>query len=186
MRKDLFKVGVSFLRILYLLYFKAMFVFSQSRIRLFVHIKTDLRCKIIQEQNLFFQYLLPSSLVSFAFSNFSAKLDVICFLSAAVHLYRFKRDGESFLFTLVNPFGSNPVKITCKPDASGGIWCHRGYGPTFGSSAQHKLVIWKDGTSRYVGGDRGFTCPLNAESKTYFTGKDPLEIDELEVYEVNF
>ncbi|XP_068727381.1 uncharacterized protein [Montipora capricornis] len=101
---------------------------------------------------------------------------------------KFKSDGESFLFTLVNPFGSNPVKITCKPDASGGIWCHKSYGPAFGSYTHDVFVIWgtNNGRGHYYGGDHGFTCLPNAKSKTYFTGKDPLEIDELEVYEVNF
>ena len=157
-----------------------MFVFSQSKIRLSVHIKTDLRCKIIQE---FFQYSLPSSLLFSAFSNLSAKLEVITFLSTGD---KFKSDSESFLFTLVNPFGSNPVKIACKPDASGGIWCRQSTGPAFGTSSHYDLMIWENGISRYFGGGRGFTCPLNANSQTHFTGNNRLEIDELEVHEVNF
>ncbi|XP_068727105.1 uncharacterized protein [Montipora capricornis] len=100
-----------------------------------------------------------------------------------------KPDGESFLFTLVNPFGSNPVKITCKPDADGGgILCSQGLGPSFGIYTHGDLLIWNERnqsiSSLNVGG--GFTCPVNANEKTYFTGKNLLEIHELEVFEVNF
>ncbi|XP_068676944.1 uncharacterized protein [Montipora foliosa] len=96
-----------------------------------------------------------------------------------------KLDNEAFLFTLVNPSGSNPMKITPKPDAAAGIRCYHGFGPSYGTSTYYDLQIWNGSASNLDLG-YGFTCPPNVDKKSYFTGKTPLTIDELEVFEVNF
>ena len=122
-----------------------------------------------------------SSLVSF----FGYECETLTnFLSAAVD-FTATPDSESFLFTLVNPSGSNPVKIIPKQGAGGGIRCRQSCGPSFGTSIYYDLQIWDGSPSSDLELGYGFTCPLNTNKETYFTGKGRLEIDELEVYEVN-
>jgi len=93
-------------------------------------------------------------------------------------------DSQSFLFTLVNPSGNRPIKITPKPDAA--ICCSSIHGPTFGgaSTSSFDLLVYGGGgwTSQLDLG-YGFSCPANV--KTYFTGKLTSAVSELEVFKVN-
>ncbi|XP_078353592.1 uncharacterized protein LOC144638249 [Oculina patagonica] len=95
-------------------------------------------------------------------------------------------DRKSFLFTLVNPSGNEPVKITPRL-RDGGIMCDIDMGPSFGSSTTgYDLVVWNHNASTSLFNlGCGFTCPENASNTTYFTGKNPSEISELEVFKVS-
>ena len=99
-----------------------------------------------------------------------------------------KADSDAFLFTLVNPGGNGSVKINLKSGQNGGIRCHRDLGPTFGTSNYYDFQLWSKGNSNLSNLDlgHGFTCPPNVDKKTYFSGKTPLSLDEVEVFEVNF
>jgi len=90
-------------------------------------------------------------------------------------------DSQSFLFTLVNPSGNQPIKITPKPVAA--IRCASNYGPAFGNSTLSHLHVYaptgRGGghgvtytTFLYLG--QGFTCPKNVNNATYFTGVLPI------------
>lgn len=92
-------------------------------------------------------------------------------------------DGQAFLFTLVNPSGSGPVKISLAPGASGGIRCNQATGPHFGTKDCYDLRIWNGSYSNLDLG-HGFTCPENEYRDTYFTGKSPFQVDELEVFKI--
>ena len=96
-----------------------------------------------------------------------------------------KADSQSFLFTLVNPSGIEPTKITPKPGASGGIRCQRDLGPAFGSNAYYDLQIWNVESAGRLGLGFSFKCPQNANKSTYFTGQNPFEINEVEVFKVH-
>jgi len=101
-------------------------------------------------------------------------------------------DSQSFLFTLVNPSGNQPIKITPKPVAV--IRCASNHGPVFGDSTFSDLRVYAP-TGR--GGGHGvtyttcldlgygFTCPKNVSNATYFTGVNPSKVSELEVFKVN-
>ena len=98
-------------------------------------------------------------------------------------------DSKSFLFTLVNPSGNQPIKITPKPDAA--IRCSYNDGPAFGDSTFSDLQVYAP-TGRsgghcvtYLSVGHGFTCPKNVNKETYFTGVNPSEVSELEVFKVN-
>ena len=97
--------------------------------------------------------------------------------------YDFKviADSQSFLFTLVNPSGTEPMKLTSKPRA--GIRCWSSVGPTFGNKEHYDLIISAAG---YLSLGHGFTCPENVNRETFFCGESPFEISELEVFKVNF
>lgn len=88
----------------------------------------------------------------------------------------------------MNPSGTEPVKIIPKPDAPGGIRCQSVWGPTFGTDRFYDLrVLHKESSGSVVNNldlGYGFTCPQNADKRTHFTGKNPFEIDEMEVFKV--
>jgi len=98
-------------------------------------------------------------------------------------------DSQSFLFTLVNPSGNQPIKITPKSGAA--IRCANNHGPAFGNSSYNDLRLYTfpnvHGVSHvsYLDLGHGFTCPENVNKKTYFTGADPSDVSELEVFKVN-
>ncbi|XP_078353557.1 uncharacterized protein LOC144638224 isoform X3 [Oculina patagonica] len=95
-------------------------------------------------------------------------------------------DSQSFLFTLVNPSGNEPVKITPNTDAS--IKCYSSLGPSFGKNQYCDLVVWShlfNPRVGYLALGYGFKCPKNVHSGEYFTGKSLFDISELEVFKVN-
>lgn len=108
---------------------------------------------------LFIVYCLASSLITFA-------------------------DTESFLFTLVNPAGNQPVKFTSKP--GGGIRCCGGRGPAFGNKSYYDLKIWDGNQAGYLDLGYGFIFPSSENKTGYFTGSDGFVVTELEVYKVGF
>ena len=113
------------------------------------------------------------------------KLKLVFFLLTAAN-FTGTPDSESFLFTIVNPSGSNPARIIPKQGVEAGIRCCQSCGPSFGTSTHYDLQIWKGSAGGYLDLGYGFTCPPNINKGTYFTGKSPFEIDELEVFEVDF
>lgn len=94
-------------------------------------------------------------------------------------------DSKSFLFTLVKPSGNQPIKITPKPGAA--IRCASNHGPTFGFASYNDLRLCTGRLSyvSYLDLGHGFTCPENVNKNTYFTGVDPSDVSELEVFKVN-
>jgi len=102
-------------------------------------------------------------------------------------------DSQSFLFTLVNPSGNQPIKITPNPSAGAGIHCESYSGPSFGHGSTSSdlrvcLLTRKDGGVSYVSYlsvGHGFTYPKNVNNNTYFTDENPSKVSELEVFKVN-
>ena len=92
-------------------------------------------------------------------------------------------DSQSFLFTLINPSGNEPIKINPKPNAA--IRCKSDTGPTFGDSLTHyDLRVWYLDNSSFLDLGYGFTCPENVNRKTYFAGESRFQVSELEVFKV--
>ena len=110
----------------------------------------------------------------------------ICFLYSAIDI-KVITDRLSFLFTLVNPSRTEPMKLPSKPGAS--IRCRSDLGPGFGTKDYYDLKVSKpsiSSASNYLTLGNGFTCPENVDKNTFFCGKNPFEISELEVFKVNF
>ena len=97
-------------------------------------------------------------------------------------------DDKSFLFTLVNPSGNEPLKLSAKPKC-GGIRCRNDLGPRFGTSDINDLCLWQLSPSiSFTGGlnlGNGFSCPQGKDKNTFFTGRSPFNINELEVFKVS-
>ena len=89
-------------------------------------------------------------------------------------------DSQSFLFTLVNPSGNQPIKITPKTGAA--IRCASDAGPTFGdSNGYYALQVgMREDRSHGVSYNShlflgyGFTCPENVNLKHLFHGGEPI------------
>jgi len=96
----------------------------------------------------------------------------------------FVSDSQSFLFTLVNPSGSEPTKIA--QDGSAGIWSERNWGPTFSAGSRLALCVRCEESCGRLNLRSGFLCPPNANPNTYFAGKSPFEISEMDVFKVHF
>ena len=93
-------------------------------------------------------------------------------------------DSQSFLFTLVNPSGNEPIKINPKPVAA--IRCCSDIGPSFGDSTIHNdLTVWHPFGGSCLALGYGFTCPENVNRNTYFAGVNPFQVSELEVFKVS-
>ena len=98
-----------------------------------------------------------------------------------------KTDSSSFLFSLVNPSGSEPVKLN--PKSGGGIRCTPRSGPIFGTSVGYDLETWNSdfiGCPSYLDLGYGFERPESVNKNKFFFGSSPFDIDELEVFKVNF
>ena len=131
--------------------------------------------------------ILETIFVRKSFNNYLLVFLLLGFLYSASS-WKAIPDSQSFLFTLVNPSGNQPTKITPKPDAA--IRCKSDCGPTFGDSTQYYgLRVWaRDYRRSYTSHldlGYGFTCPENVHVGTYFTGVNPFEVSELEVFKVN-
>ena len=96
-------------------------------------------------------------------------------------------DNQCFLFTLANPSGTEPIKITPKRGAAVGIRCGTSLGPRF--IEKNNVLDVDEGGSGLIGTQdlsSGFLCPQNADHKTFFTGKQKFNVTELEVFQVDF
>jgi len=104
---------------------------------------------------------------------------------------KFKADDLSFLFALISPSGTQPIKLSAKPSAdqhSGGILCRTSMGPCFGSKNYFgiKLCDAIDGNDFLRDGSRAaFICPSNV-TLSCFTPEVHFDISELEIFKVNF
>ena len=110
----------------------------------------------------------------------------ICFLYSAD---RNKTDAHSFLFTLICPSVTQPIKLSAKPSADpdhGGILCRTSMGPCFGNKSYFDLKISNAGEGNdYLRlGSTAFTCPSNVTLT--FTPEKDFNISELEIFKVNF
>ena len=131
--------------------------------------------------------ILETIFVRKSFNNYSLVFLLLGFLYSASS-WKAIPDSQSFLFTLVNPSGNQPTKITPKPGAA--ILCKSKYGPAFGNSNTFvDLQVWtRVNPVSYISSfdlDYGFKCPANVNKTTYFTGVSQSEVSELEVFKVN-
>ena len=90
--------------------------------------------------------------------------------------------SQSFLFSMVNPFGVVPSKMPLVKDQQHGIICGSSYGPTFGGG--HDLHVSNnantDGASY---SNLGHTYQLPAgQHNAFFTGDGNFNVTDYEVF----
>jgi len=89
----------------------------------------------------------------------------------------------SFLFSLVNPSGLSPTKMTLKPgEETYAICCRSDFGPTFGRG--HDLVIVNEPNSKDSWGslNNSYQCPFGENGTTFLTGNENFTVSEMEVF----
>ena len=108
---------------------------------------------------------------------------LLCYFLHLASSWKAIPDSRSFLFTLVNPSGNEPIKINPKPGAA--IRCWSNSGPVFGDSSYFDLYVGIQGGGSGLSLGNGFTSPENVNRNTYFTGVSSFHVTELEVFKVN-
>ena len=71
------------------------------------------------------------------------------------------------------------------PESYFALRCVNDWGPTFRNTSCCDLVVWHPEHGSYLDLGDGFTSPENFIGKTCFTGVNPFEVSELEVFKVN-
>ena len=142
----------------------------------------------LKDQKSYYQNkgLIPTlSNPSFVRNSFhDTVLLVLFYFLYLVNSWKAIPDSQSFLFTLVNTSGNEPMKLNPKPGAA--IRCRSNTGPTFGNSnLRYDLTVWVTKDGSYLDLGYGFTCPENVNRKTYLAGASPFQVTELEVFKVN-
>lgn len=104
---------------------------------------------------------------------------------------QFKADSDAFLFTLVDPGGNGPQKMSRSPGVNGGIQCGRSWGPSFGLGQFYhydlRFVGQQDKFIGYFDFGGGFEHPSNMDRwRSYPLPEGYLSINELEVFQVQF
>ena len=85
------------------------------------------------------------------------------------------------------------MMIKPKQGAEAGIRCDIKRGPSFGIPQYFDLEVWNlfNATNprnawSHLDLGYGFNHPEGVDKRVYFTGNSPFEVDELEVFTVNF
>ncbi|XP_068760221.1 uncharacterized protein [Montipora capricornis] len=97
-------------------------------------------------------------------------------------------DFLSFLFSLVKPSNSEPIKIPVKPDGNGGIGLRNDFGPTFASTSCTDLYVLSSGSGNMICKANLGGCFSNPEgygrNATFFTGENQFKVTEMEVFKI--
>lgn len=98
-------------------------------------------------------------------------------------------DSRSFLFSLVKPSNSEPIKIPVKPDGNGGIQFRNDLGPRFASTMYTDLNVFSGVSGALICDVTLGGCFSNPEddddtNTTFFTGKKQFKVTELEVFKI--
>ena len=95
----------------------------------------------------------------------------------------YKYCAESFLFSLVNPSGTELTKMPLKGTSNqNGIYCSSGYGPTFGGGHDlHIANVANTNSNSYSGLGHTYQCPANTNS-SFLVGQKNFSVNEMEVF----
>lgn len=95
----------------------------------------------------------------------------------------YKQCTESFLFSLVNPSGSEPTKMPLRgTNNNNGIYCNSSYGPIFGGG--HDLLIANGANANSNSSSNlgsSYECPPHANA-SFLVGQTNFTVSELEVF----
>ncbi|XP_068677924.1 uncharacterized protein [Montipora capricornis] len=101
----------------------------------------------------------------------------------------YKRDPNSFLFSLVNPSGLRPTKLPLIPGKEGlAIYCISGCGPIFGSNtpnSYYDLLINNNSNqsnTNQASPNNCYKCPEGQNASTFLAGNYTFTASEIEVF----
>ena len=96
---------------------------------------------------------------------------------------KYKHCAESFLFSLVNAYVAEPTKMPLKGTSNqNGIYCHSGYGPTFGGNHDLHIANGANANSNsYTNIGHTYQCPANGNSP-FLVGTGRFSVNEMEVF----
>ena len=96
-----------------------------------------------------------------------------------------KSAENSFLFSLVNPSGLSPTKMSLKSEQEGyAMYCDNNHGPIFGYRSYCDLYICNvpnsNNCSTYL--NNTYQCPSGQNANMFLTGGQYFLVSEMEVY----
>ncbi|XP_068680955.1 uncharacterized protein [Montipora foliosa] len=101
----------------------------------------------------------------------------------------YKRDPNSFLFSLVNPSGLKPAKLPLIPGKEGSaIYCNSSYGPVFGSNTPNSYFDLSIGNNsnqsntNYASPNNCYKCPEGQNANNFLVGNYQFAASEIEVF----
>ena len=72
-----------------------------------------------------------------------------------------------------------PLKVGQERNA---IYCHSGYGPTFGRGHDLNIPNKPNSNMGYVGLNHTYQCPMGQNANTFLTGNQSFTVSEMEVF----
>ena len=97
----------------------------------------------------------------------------------------YKCCAESFLFSLVNPSGSEPTKMSLTGNNNQyGIYCNSEYGPTFGGNPDLRIGNRPNAEYNENASSLGhaYQCPRANENSSFLVGESEFSVSEMEVF----
>lgn len=88
--------------------------------------------------------------------------------------------GQSFLFTISNPYGLAPTKFPCS-NGTYEMYCHPSFGPAFGGGQD--FLFSADGSSCNIGFPHSYS-DTSGYGRSVFAGAAPIPLLEWEVWTV--
>ena len=94
-----------------------------------------------------------------------------------------RTDPNSFLFSLVNPSGLQPTKMSLIPGKkSSAIHCHSSSGPRFGSGIDLHIPNAPNSNNCSVKLNSTYQLPPGQNANTFLTGNQNFTLAEMEVF----
>ncbi|XP_068760882.1 uncharacterized protein [Montipora capricornis] len=95
----------------------------------------------------------------------------------------YKKDPNSFLFSLVNPSGLNFTKMSLIPEKMNhAIYCSSSHGPIFGAGHDLRITNNPHSNSCYSKLSNSYQVPPGQKATTFLTGSENFVLSEMEVF----
>ena len=95
----------------------------------------------------------------------------------------YRTDPNSFLFSLVNPSGLQPTKMSLIPGKeSSAIHCNSGSGPRFGRGIDLHIPNAPNSNNCSVNLNNTYQLPPGQNANTFLTGNQNFTLAELEIF----
>ena len=105
------------------------------------------------------------------------------FFFAAIPNGAYRTDPNSFLFSLVNPSGLQPTKMSLIPGKeSEAVHSHSGWGPRFGSGIDLHIPSAPNSNNCSVYLNNTYELPPGQNAITFLTGNQNFTLAEMEVF----
>lgn len=94
-----------------------------------------------------------------------------------------KNSTKPVLFSLVNPSGLSPTKMSLKSGREGcAMFCNSNYGLAFGDGHDLYIPYAPNSNNCSTNLNNTYQCPSGQNAKVFLTGDETFRVSEMEVY----